>query len=140
ERSKSFDEKIDLNEASASQLQKVYGIGSALSKRIITYRDRIEGGFADDIELMEVYGLDEEVIERIKADFTVKTPRAIYRIDINQATSEQLVTIPYIDYELAYKIIEYRTLHEGIYAVEELTKIEDFPENKIKLIGLYLQF
>jgi hypothetical protein len=31
-------------------------------------------------------------------------------------------------------------LHEGIDSIEELTKIQDFPENKINLIGLYLQF
>jgi DNA uptake protein ComE-like DNA-binding protein len=137
---KTFSEKMDLNLASVSDLQRVYGIGPALSRRITDYRDHWEGGFADDIELMEVYGLDEELINRVKEDFTVKTPRNILKIKINEASSDELVTIPYIDYEIAYKIIEFRTLHEGIRTLEELTKIEDFPENKIKLIGLYLQF
>ncbi|MEM9276895.1 MAG: helix-hairpin-helix domain-containing protein, partial [Cyanobacteria bacterium P01_F01_bin.143] len=139
-KTKTFDEKIDLNNATEIQLQKILGIGPVLSKRVIEYRDRLEGGFADEIELIDVYGLDEELIERIKQEFTVKTPRLISKLNVNEATLDELVTVPYIDYELAYHIIEYRTLHESISAIEELTKIDDFPENKIKLIGLYLQF
>ena len=34
---KSFDQKIDLNKATAIQLQKIYGIGEKLSQRIIDY-------------------------------------------------------------------------------------------------------
>ena len=61
---------------------------------------------------------------RISEKFTVKSPRPIDKININQATSDELVTIPYIDYEIAFRIIEYRTLQEGISNIEELTKIE----------------
>jgi competence protein ComEA len=136
----SNDQKTDLNSATSTQLQMINGVGPKLSKRIIEYRDRFDGGFASLVELYEIYGLKEEVIDRIKARFDVKTPRTINRILVNSATSNELVTIPYIDYELAYQIIEYRTLHEGIDSIEELTKIQDFPENKINLIGLYLQF
>jgi competence ComEA-like helix-hairpin-helix protein len=140
QRTKTSNKKIDLNTATANDLQKVYGIGPTLSKRIITYRDNLNGGFADEIELLEVYGLDDSLVERIKLDFYIKTPRVIELININTASSEELVTLPYIDYEIAHNIIEYRTLHEGISSIEELTKIEDFPEKKLKLIGLYLQF
>ena len=84
--------------------------------------------------------MDQDLVARILEQFAIKTPRSIQAILINEATSDQLVTIPYIDYELAYNIIEYRTLHGGISNIEELTKIEGFPEKKLKLIGLYLQF
>lgn len=137
---KSYDEKIDLNKATVSQLQKVNGIGAKLSERIVNYRERLEGGFLDMIELTEIYGLSPEVIVRIQNDFAVKTPRQIEVLAINVATIDQLVTIPYIDYEVAFRIIEERTLREGFKSIEELTKIEDFPKKKIDLIGLYLQF
>jgi len=42
---KSFEQKIDLNKATANQLQKVYGIGAFYSERIVRYRDSFEGGF-----------------------------------------------------------------------------------------------
>ncbi|MCT4629253.1 helix-hairpin-helix domain-containing protein [Winogradskyella sp.] len=137
--SKSFEQKIDLNTASAVQLQKVYGVGEKLSERIIKYRNKYKGGFVSDIELSEVYGLMPEVIERIKNDFTVKTPRVIKTYNLNTATRDELVTVKYIDYEVANNIIEERTLREGFNSLEELTKVEDFPIKKIGIIKLYLR-
>ncbi|APY07688.1 competence protein ComEA [Winogradskyella sp. J14-2] len=135
---KTFDEKIDLNTATASQLKSVYGVGEKLSERIINYRNKYNG-FVADVELTEVYGLMPEVVDRIKNDFTVKTPKAITTYNLNSATRDELVLIKYIDYELANSIIEERTLREGFSSFEELTKIEDFPVKKIEIIKLYLR-
>ncbi len=134
---KTFDQKIDLNKATISQLQKVYGVGEKLSERIVKYRTKY-GGFIADVELMEVYGLMPEVVDRIKNDFTVKTPRTIRTYNLNTATRDELVLIKYIDYEIANNIIEERTLREGFKSFEELTKIEDFPIKKLEIIKLYL--
>lgn len=135
---KTYQQKIDLNIASASQLQKVYGVGEKLSERIIKYRSKFNGGFIADIQLSEVYGLSPEVIERIKNDFTVKTPRAIKTYNLNTASRDQLVTIQYIDYEVAHHIIEERTLRDGFKTIEDLLKVEDFPIKKFDIIKLYL--
>ena len=135
---KTFDQKIDLNLATANQLQKIYGVGEKLSERIIKYRTK-NGGFVADVELTEVYGLMPEVVDRIKNDFTVKTPRTIKTYNLNTATRDELVLIKYIDYEIAKNIIEERTLREGFESFEELTKIEDFPIKKLEIIKLYLR-
>jgi len=134
---KTFAQKIDLNLATAVQLQKVYGIGEAYSKRIINYRTK-QKGFIADIQLQDVYGLSNEVIDRIKQEFTVKTPKTITKVNINTATRDQLVNVPYFDYELAHIVIEQRTLHEGFKSLDELKKVKDFPVNKIEIIKLYL--
>lgn len=130
-------QKVDLNTATAVQLQKVYGVGEKLSERIIKYRTK-QTGFNSLIELQEVYGLSPEVIENIKSSFSVKTPRKINRININTATRDELVTIKYIDYEIAHQIIEQRTLRNGFKNYEELTKVKGFPLKKIEIIKLYL--
>ena len=130
-------QKVDLNIATAGQLQKVYGVGEKLSERIIKYRTK-QGGFNSIIELQEVYGLSPEVIENIRSSFSVKTPRKINRFNINTATRDELVTIKYIDYEIAHQIIEQRTLRNGFKNYEELTKVKDFPLKKIEIIKLYL--
>ncbi|WP_299118620.1 helix-hairpin-helix domain-containing protein [uncultured Winogradskyella sp.] len=135
---KTFAQKIDLNKATANQLQKVYGVGEKLSERILKERNKFKDGFISDVQLSEVYGLSPEVIERIKNDFTVKTPRAIQKFNLNIATRDELVTIQYIDYEVANNIIEERTLRDGFKSLEELTKVEDFPVKKIEIIKLYL--
>ncbi len=135
---KSYNQKIDLNKATAIQLQRINGIGKTLSNRIINYRSKFKGGFIANIQLQNVYGLFPEVIQRIETQFTVKTPRPIRKLNLNTATKEQLVTVEYIDYELASLIIEQRVLREGFKTIDELTKVKDFPISKLEIIELYL--
>ena len=134
---KSEAEKIDLNTATSVQLQKVYGIGGAFAERIIKYRTK-QNGFVSIVELDEIYGLKPETITELKKSFSLKTPKKINQLDINLATKAELVTIRFIDYEIAHNIIEYRTLHEGFKSLDELTKVKDFPVKKIEIIKLYL--
>lgn len=136
-KTKTSAEKTDLNIATAEQLKKVYGIGEKLSQNIINYRQK-HNGFIADIELNEIYGLSPEVIENIKQHFTVKTPKPILTHNLNTATIEELVTIRYIDYEIANHIIEERTLRDGFKNLEDLTKVEDFPLKRFAVIKLYL--
>ncbi|MEZ4781200.1 MAG: hypothetical protein R2816_06390 [Flavobacteriaceae bacterium] len=44
-----------------------------------------------------------------------------------------------MDYELAYEIINQRTLREGYKSLDELTKVKNFPLDKIEIIKLYLK-
>ncbi|WP_203258955.1 ComEA family DNA-binding protein [Hyunsoonleella ulvae] len=133
-----YAQKIDLNTATAIQLQRVNGIGKKLSQRIVAFRDRFKGGFISDMQLQDVYGLTPEVIENIKKQFTVKTPRKIKIININTAQADELVTIHHIDYEIAYNILEYRKLHEGFSSLNELSKVKGFPVSKLEIIKLSL--
>lgn len=135
---KTYAQKIDLNKATAEELQKVNGIGVALSDRIIKYRGKFSGGFMSDIQLQDIYGLTPEVIDRVTNEFTVKTSRPFDKINLNTATRDQLVTVQYLDYDSAHYIIEYRTLREGFKSLDELLKVKNFPVQKIEIIKLYL--
>ncbi|MBB6680258.1 helix-hairpin-helix domain-containing protein [Aequorivita sp. 609] len=132
-----FSQKIDLNQATETQLQQVSGIGEALSKRIVSYRESI-GGFSDEKQLYAVYGLSPEVVERTLNVFTVKTPKEIIKINVNNASASDIATIPGVSFELAKKIWEYRRLRDKITNVEELNKIEGMSQRKLQLIQLYL--
>lgn len=134
-----YDQKEDLNTASASQLQIVNGIGKVLSNRIVQFRNKFKGGFISDVQLQDVYGLSPEVLEKLLERFTVKTPRQIVKFNLNSITIEQLVTIQHIDYELAHEIIEQRTLRDGFQSLKELTKVKGYPVDKSEIIELYLQ-
>ncbi|SRX74817.1 ComEA family DNA-binding protein [Aequorivita antarctica] len=134
---KTFSQKIDLNKATEEQLQQVSGIGEALSKRIVAYREKL-GGFSDDIQLYSVYGLDASVVQRTLNLFTVKTSKHISKINVNIASASDISTIPSISFEMAKKIWEYRRLREKINSIQELEKIEGMTERKLQLIQLYL--
>lgn len=134
---KSFDQKIDLNKATADQLQAVRGIGPALSARIIKDRKRLEG-FSSDDQLYGVWGIDAEVVARVLGQFTVKTPKVILKIQVNTASASDIATIPGVSFDLATEIWEYRTLRERINNLEELRKIDGVNDSKFKLFQLYL--
>jgi competence protein ComEA len=130
-------EKKDLNNAGAEDLMQVRGIGEVLAGRIVNYRNKI-GGFVSDLQIRDIYGLSFEVREQLLRDFTVKDPPSYEIYNINKATVLQLTTVPYIDYELAREIVNYRLLNEQILSFEELAKINSFPSEKIDRIALYL--
>jgi competence protein ComEA len=132
--------KIDLNQATSEQLEKVYGIGPTRAKQIINYRDGTLGGFASMIELRGIIGLSEEVIAEMGKRFEVKTPRQINTFNAQTVNVDELVTIPFIDYELAHKIVEQRSLHGGLLNKDILSRIKNLPLNKIDIILLYLDF
>ncbi len=130
-------EKQDLNAASVKDLTEVRGIGEVLAGRIVNYRSKI-GGFINDLQLKDIYGLNFEVRNEVLARFTVKNAPEITVLNINTANVLQLSEIPYIGYELAREIVNYRLLNEKINSFEELANIKDFPSEKIDRIALYL--
>ncbi|PVW16314.1 ComEA family DNA-binding protein [Marixanthomonas spongiae] len=134
---KPYAQKIDLNKATREQLQQVSGIGKAYSDRIVKYREKL-GGFADDLQLYQVYGLDAAVVKRALLQFTVKTPKAIDKMNINTASASDIATIPSISFELAKEIWEYRKLRERVSDISELQKIEGLSKSKLQLFQLYL--
>ncbi len=127
----------DLNTVSAEDLKVVNGIGEKLSERIVKYRNSI-GGFLTEEQLKDVYGLSPEVIARINEKFQVINKPQVILQNINSITEAELAELPYFNPALARKIINYRTMNEGIRSFEELTKISGFPSDKIDRIKLYL--
>lgn len=62
--------RININTASAQQLQKLPGIGESKALDIIAYREKY-GGFEDVRQIMEVSGIKNAVFEKIEPLITV---------------------------------------------------------------------
>ncbi|MGY8933088.1 MAG: helix-hairpin-helix domain-containing protein [Flavobacteriales bacterium] len=135
---KTFKQKVDLNIATHEQLEEVNGIGKAFSKRIVDYRNKL-GGFTNDIQLYEVYGLNFQVTNSILKEFTVKTPKEIIKMNLNSISASDIATIPGISFDLAKRIWEYRILNERIKSFSELEHIEGLTKRKLQGIQLYLE-
>nr|WP_299388258.1 helix-hairpin-helix domain-containing protein [Allomuricauda sp.] len=127
----------DLNKVTAEELQSIRGIGEKLSARIIKFRDRL-GGFMVDAQLQDVYGLDQEVVDRTLKRFRVLNPPSVDKININTATAGQLSRLVYINRALAIQIVEYREANGWYKNLDELLLVEGFPKERIDRIKLYL--
>lgn len=130
---------MDINKASKEDLMKVYGIGPALSDRILKEKEKF-GGFLTMEQMGEVWGLSDEVIEKLNQHFEVREIPAVTKVDINNATVKELMQFPYFRYSLAREIVAYRSMNGDIKSADDLTKIKGFPVEKIKIIALYLKF
>jgi len=85
-----------------------------------------------------VYGLEASVVKRIIDEFTVKEKPEIEKININKASASDIATLPFINFQLAKEIVDYRMLHEGIKSFDELKNISGFPQQKFDRFILYL--
>ena len=57
--------RLDLNAATAEQLQELEGIGPVLAERIVAYRDT-HGAFTDVEQLLAVEGIGEKILDGIR--------------------------------------------------------------------------
>jgi DNA uptake protein ComE-like DNA-binding protein len=131
--------RIDINIATQEDLIKVYGVGPALSERIIKQRDAL-GGFLSMEQLAFIWGLNPDVIENLNKNFFVVPTSEIKKIKINDLSIKELSKFPYFNYTIAKEIVTYRSMKGDIQNVDDLTKINGFPVEKLKIITLYLEF
>ncbi|WP_202703518.1 helix-hairpin-helix domain-containing protein [Flavobacterium sp. UGB4466] len=129
----------DMNSATQEDLVKIYGIGEALSIRILKQRE-VLGGFVSMEQMNEVWGLSPEVVKELTAHFKVAIPPSLKKIAINEASLKELAKFPYFRYALAKEIVTYRSMNGNINNIEDLSKIKGFPIEKAKIISLYLEF
>lgn len=130
---------IDINQATKEDLIKIYGIGEAISLRILKQKE-VLGGFVSMDQMSDVWGLSPEVIENLNSHFKIISLPEFKKIDVNNASLKELSQFYYFRYALAKEIITYRSMNGDFKNIEDLTKIKGFPVDKAKTIALYLDF
>lgn len=116
---------FDINQADTSQLKSIYGIGPVLSGRIVKYRNLL-GGFVNKEQLKEVYGIKEEVYGTLAAKSFIDENYVPEQRNINQDSVKQLASHPYISYNVANAIYNYRQQHGPFEAKSDLLRIHLF--------------
>ena len=129
--------KSDLNSASFEEILSIESLDPAIAKRIIEYRKKL-GGFLDDRQLYDVYGISKEQVRQLQNVYTVLSKPNINILNVNTASASDLSTVPFITFQLAREIVNYRLLHTQINDLDELLKIEGITPYKLDRIKLYL--
>ncbi len=129
----------DINAATKEDLIAVYGIGEKLADKILMEKDKF-GGFVSLEQFQFIWGISPEAIEDLQKRFFVKNTSSILKVAINELSIKELAKFPYFNYALAKEIVIYRSMNNGIKEISDLTKIKGMPNEKIKIIALYLKF
>jgi DNA uptake protein ComE-like DNA-binding protein len=129
----------DINKATQEELIKIYGIGEAISLRILKFKESL-GGFVSMEQMKDVWGLSPEVVENLNSHFKVLVLPNVKKIDVNNASIKELSQFPYFNYQLAKQIVTFRSMNGDFKNVDDLTKIKGLSIDKANIIALYLDF
>lgn len=126
--------KIDLNHSDTTELKKIPGIGSGLSKMIVRYRKQL-GNYYEVDQLKDIH----LSAEKLKAWLTVK-PHETIKININKCSLEKLMRHPYINFYQAKVIVEHRRKKGDIKSLKQLILYEEFTANDFQRLEPYICF
>jgi comEA protein len=73
--------QVDLNSATADELQQVPGIGPATAKSIINFREK-SGPFRRVEDLLAIRGISRQALQRLRPYITVNAPKPPPKIAI----------------------------------------------------------
>jgi len=127
-----------LNTADSTQLVYLPMIGPGFTKRILKYRNAL-GGFYKKEQLKEVYGMADSTYNAIKDKITV-SPTLLKRINVNVAGLDEMKKHPYISYNIANSIVNYRNKH-GLYkSIDDLKEVGTLNDETIEKLKAYISF
>ena len=132
------DTILNLRTADTTELKLIRGIGSDRAKMIVRYREQL-GGYARVEQIMEARGMDKVIADSILPHFYIDSV-VVNKIPINHIRPEVLQRHPYLNFEQAKAIYEYRRKHIRIKSAEELKKIKGLSPTDIEKILIYLDF
>lgn len=127
-------ETVPLNTADTALLKRVPGVGSAYSRQIVAYRERL-GGFYSAGQLLEISGFPKSALPYFSVE-----GQPCRRINVNNMTLNELRNHPYIGFYQAKTIIEHRRVHGKINGWEDLSMYRDFTPEVIARLRHYVVF
>ena len=127
---------IDINAGDSAAFDALPGIGGGYSRRIINFRNRL-GGFYKVEQIGETFGLPDSVFQKIKPLLKISGDD-VKKLNINTAKEEELKAHPYIRWQLAKVITEYKKQHGDFKSLQDLRKIMAIDEETYSRITPYL--
>ena len=132
------DTILNLRTADTTELKMIRGIGSYRAKMIVRYREQL-GGYARVEQMLEAKGMDKVIADSILPHFYIDSV-IVHKMPVNKMRPEVLSRHPYLNFEQAKSIYEYRRKHIRIKSADELKKIKGISPEDLEKILIYLDF
>lgn len=127
---------LDLNAATAEELDKLPGIGLVLADRIIKFRTSL-GGFISVEQLKDCYGIPPETLEKISPRLNIIQPHQQFSInEIDPKTFSH----PYLPKKIMWMVPNYIKNHGAIKNEEELRRVFPPDSNWCERLLPYIKF
>ena len=127
---------LDINSADSITLLKLKGIGPFYASKIISYRKAL-GNYVELDQLMEIWKFDSIKYREIKDEIWVDTTKVL-KIRLNSDSISVLKSHPYIDWNHANAIINFRKQHGEYTSLNDLKKIVIFSDSLILKLKPYI--
>jgi|TARA_B110000027_G_scaffold102756_1_gene108767 competence protein ComEA len=128
--------KLNLNLADSNELQILKGVGPVLASRAYKFRQAL-GGFYDLTQLAEVYNMPKITKDEIGKYYYLEENQTL-KLNINTDSIIHLSKHPYINWNLAKSIINYRKVHGDYDAIKQITSIKIISDSLYQKIAPYL--
>lgn len=129
---------VDLNMADSTQLLQLKGLSRGMVRSVLRFRTA-SGGFVDPGQLKEVYGMTDELYNRIRPLCTAN-PAAIRKIMVNQASVDKLRAHPYLNFYQAKAIYELRRRKGKLESIDQLRHLDELDEATLNKLTAYFSF
>lgn len=113
---------VNINLADSSEIVKVRAVEPWLARNILRLRNAL-GGFISKQQLMEVRGMTEQKFDLISSRMKIDST-AIKKINVNTCTTEQLSKHPYVSFNVARALVNFRTVHGVFRSPSDLRKCD----------------
>lgn len=101
------NQTLDINTIDSFQLSKEIPLKMKLGARIIRYRNRL-GGFVHLDQLKEVFGITNDQVNRLVSKLYISKEFKPEKVNISKVDFKTLIYHPYIDYNLAKLMLNYK--------------------------------
>jgi DNA uptake protein ComE-like DNA-binding protein len=112
---------VNINLADSLHWRKLRGVGAKRSIHILNYKNAL-GGFVRISQVNEVFSISDSLFKSFERFLNIKDS-SLVKININTCSVKQLKNHPYINWNLANSIVNFREQHGLFKLLEDLKKI-----------------
>lgn len=133
---KATSQAIDINLSDSASWEQLPAIGSKLASRIILFRERL-GGFYNVRQVVETFGISDSAYNVI-VPYLQYSETPLNMININVITTSELAKHPYVRWNVAQAIVNYRNQHGPFRDINDLKSVTTVTRELFEKLSPYL--